>query len=77
MLEEKTDEFKTAQSEHIVDGTKILEDMGSAMDELKHKLGGEIAVLEQKIDELKVAQDADDDQSKNSGTNLRLASKRD
>ena len=41
--------------------------MSSAMDELKHK-------LEQKIDELRAAQDVGDDQSRNPGTNLKLAS---
>ena len=68
MLEQKIDELKTTQIEHSAQGTKILEDMSSAMDELKHKLEGEtaskedITMLEQKIDELKVAQDVGDDQ---------------
>ena len=80
MLEQTIDELKTTQSEQSAQGTKILEDMSSAMDELKHKLEGEtaskedITMLEQKIDDLKVKQDVCDDESKNPGTNLKLAS---
>ena len=83
ILEQKLDELKTAQSQHNAQGTKILEDMNSAMDQLKQKLEGgtaskeDIAMLEGKIDELKVAQVVGDDQSKNAGTKLKLASIRD
>ena len=59
MLEQRINELKIAQSEQSMD-------MSSAMDELKHK-------LEQKIDELRAAQDVGDDQSRNPGTNLKLA----
>ena len=38
ILEQKIDELKTAQSGRSAQGTKILEDMSSAMDELKQKL---------------------------------------
>ena len=66
---------------------KFLEVMSSDISELKAQLTAiksrvesdtadkeDIAMLEHKIDELKVKQDAGDDQSKNSGTNLKLAS---
>ena len=64
-------------------GTKILEHMSSAMDELKQKVEGgtaskeDITMLEGKIDELKVAQDVGDDQSRNPGTKLKFALIRD